>query len=83
MLSHRFSTDVDYTFSAQALAAAQKGHTGVSAARSGGEWGGEKGAAGCVWLADETLMGPLYRRVASFLPKELGGGMGGSVCVCD
>lgn len=48
--------------------------TGLSAARSGGSGGGERGAAGVVWLADESLQGPLYGRVAALLPQVLGGG---------
>jgi hypothetical protein len=31
-------------------------------------------AAGCVWLVDSSVLQPVYARVASLLPQELGGG---------
>jgi hypothetical protein len=31
-------------------------------------------AAGCVWLADESVLQPLYGRVAKLLPQEVEGG---------
>jgi hypothetical protein len=31
-------------------------------------------AAGCVWLADESLLAPLYKRVQHLLPQQLEGG---------
>ncbi|GFR47192.1 hypothetical protein Agub_g8784 [Astrephomene gubernaculifera] len=71
-----YTVDPDYTFSAAARAAAMGGLglSAGSAARNGGSGGGERGAAGVVWLADETLQGPLYERVAHLLPQNLCGG---------
>ncbi|GIL75923.1 hypothetical protein Vretimale_5604 [Volvox reticuliferus] len=72
-----YTVDPDYTFSAAARAAAAGSGLSASAssaARSGGAGLGERGAAGCVWLADETLQGPLYDRVAHLLPQHLCGG---------
>ncbi|GIL44592.1 hypothetical protein Vafri_2120 [Volvox africanus] len=69
-----YTVDPDYTFSAAARAAAAGAGLSASAssaARSGGAGLGERGAAGCVWLADETLQGPLYGRVAHLLPQHL------------
>jgi hypothetical protein len=31
-------------------------------------------AEGCVWLADDTVLEPLWQRVRALLPQELGGG---------
>jgi hypothetical protein len=31
-------------------------------------------AAGCVWLADESVLKPLYDRVAHLLPQQIEGG---------
>ncbi|GLC32956.1 hypothetical protein PLESTB_000387000 [Pleodorina starrii] len=77
-----YVVDPDYTFSAAARAAAagaglsaSSSISGISsAARSGGAGLGERGAAGCVWLADETLQGPLYDRISHLLPQHLCGG---------
>ncbi|GLI65484.1 hypothetical protein VaNZ11_009004 [Volvox africanus] len=69
-----YTVDPDYTFSAAARTAAAGAGLSASvssAARSGGAGLGERGAAGCVWLADETLQGPLYERVAHLLPQHL------------
>ncbi|KXZ56302.1 hypothetical protein GPECTOR_1g266 [Gonium pectorale] len=70
-----YTVDPDYTFSAAARAAAAgAGLASSSAARNGGSGGGERGAAGVVWLADESLQGPLYERIAHLLPQHLCGG---------
>ena len=42
----------------------------LSAARSSA--GGER-AAGCVWLADNSLLGPVWERVRALLPQRLAG----------
>ncbi|GAX78214.1 hypothetical protein CEUSTIGMA_g5656.t1 [Chlamydomonas eustigma] len=44
---------------------------GLSAARSTA--GGER-AAGCVWLADPSLLNPVWDRIKHLLPQSLGGG---------
>ncbi|KAG2493296.1 hypothetical protein HYH03_008432 [Edaphochlamys debaryana] len=72
-----YTVDPDYVMSASARAGAAGAGVSAhnaSAARNGGSGGGERGAAGCVWLADESLQGPLYERVAHLLPQRLCGG---------
>ena len=49
---------------------AEAAHGVLSAARSSA--GGER-AAGCVWLADDSLLGPLWERVRALLPQRLAG----------
>ena len=46
-------------------------HGLLSAARASA--GGER-AAGCAWLADNSLLGPVWERVKALLPQRLGGG---------
>jgi hypothetical protein len=31
-------------------------------------------AEGCVWMVDDSVLAPLYRRIEGLLPRELGGG---------
>lgn len=58
--------------SGAAAAGAPSAARGVAASLAGAAAGGP--AAGCVWYADDSLLGPLYERVRSLLPQELGGG---------
>jgi hypothetical protein len=54
----------------QAEAQQQQQHPLLSAARQAA--GGDR-AAGCVWLADDSLLGPIFRRAAPHLPQKLCG----------
>ena len=50
---------------------------GPSAARAGADRQAgvaHERAGGCVWLADDSIMGPLYARVKHLLPQMLPGG---------
>jgi hypothetical protein len=48
----------------------QQQHPLLSAARQAA--GGDR-AAGCVWLADDSLLGPIFKRAAPHLPQKLCG----------
>ena len=55
---------------AAAASQPEAAHGVLSAARSSA--GGER-AAGCVWLADDSLLGPVWERVRALLPQRLAG----------
>jgi pentatricopeptide repeat protein len=85
-----FSREVDYAFGGGAAAAAaapaveaaapttdplsSSAARRVAAAAAGLEAASGRPAEGCVWLADDTVLDPLWRRVRHLLPQELGGG---------